>query len=145
MVIFFWQVDIMIWQVNINKWQVNIKIWQVDIIIWQVMAEICHHTCIYRSYIITFIDLFVHRLPVNCPSNWTKIYHNHVYVELLKKCDELRNLLEMRTLSYAEIFHFWLPCEWPWPLSELTCNNLNNLHNTLCKASFLKRLIDWLF
>ena len=40
---FFWQVDIMIWQVDINNWQVNIKIWRVEIIFWQVMAEICHY------------------------------------------------------------------------------------------------------
>ena len=59
MVIFYWQVDIMICQVNINNWQVNIKIWQVDIIIWQVMAEIWHHTNWIRESKLLYIYTIV--------------------------------------------------------------------------------------
>ena len=85
MVIFFWQVDIMIWQVNINNWQVNIKIREVDIIIWQVMAEICHHTLEYArlsfptlnatSYVNCNVTQWLTALPIGIKHFLLSMFH----------------------------------------------------------------------
>ena len=100
MVIFFWQVNIMMRQLNINNWQVNIKIWEVAIIIWQVMADIYMVIYSMASYLLSLPDLLLH-------CTWYMSFN--CFQEALLKAPSVHLLLQFTIYKcfYANNWQFW--------------------------------------